>query len=131
MRTRRQRLLDGRPCCTGRRYVRGWWSNCVGSIIHVASQLGTVSGDLADTSGLLRQVLGSAGAIATSLETLSGPSAGGLARINQALGPLGTSLAGTRDQLGNLDTTLRSVNGHLTNICESTVINLMHGRQPC
>lgn len=102
-----------------------------GDLRQTAASLGNVSSNLADTSGLLRQVLSSTGSIGTSLAVISGPSDGGLARVNQALRPLNDALVGSRDQLGNLDATLRSVNGNLTNICRSTVINLMHGRQAC
>lgn len=102
-----------------------------GDLRQTASTLGTVSVSLADTSQLLRQALTSTSSIGSSLTLISGSADGGLVPINRALAPLNSSLAGSRDQLGNLDTSLRSVNTHLTNLCNATVINLLHGRQAC
>jgi hypothetical protein len=95
------------------------------------STLGGVSSDLADTSGLLLQVLHSTGSIETSLSAIDRSSNGGISQITRGLRLVNGSLAGTRSQLGDVNSTLRAVNIELTNICEAKVINLLHGRQPC
>ena len=97
-----------------------------------ASVLGNTTSALSNTSSLLHSVLGSTDSISKSLSSIEGGSrTEGVRGINSSVSSTNGSLAGTHSSLGNILSTLDAVNGHLTNVCKSVPINLLHGHQPC
>lgn len=96
-----------------------------------APQLSDVTSKLANTSRLLQSILSSAGTISGSLRILQGTGAAGVGRTNARVTAILGALRPTRADLGDILSGLRGVDGHLTNVCKSVAINLLHGRQPC
>ena len=96
------------------------------------SSVGATTSALSDTSSLLRSVLGSTATISTGLSDIAGGShTEGVRGISSSVSSTNSALAGTQSSLGNILNTLDTVNGHLTNVCKSVPVNLLHGHQPC
>lgn len=103
-----------------------------GNLVTTSSTLDTVSSRLSDTSGLLRAVLSSTDGISATLHAVDGAGSGrGIRSLTSSSATVNRSLAGTVRGLGAVRGMLGDVNVHLTNICESGVVNLAHGKQPC
>ena len=123
--------LDGHPPACAPSTPRSWtpprasttcpatWSQTSDLVVPIASRL-------ADTSGLLRQILGSTGRIHTSLVEVNGAKDCGLAGIDAFVRYLNDHLA-TSGDLGDILAGLTDINGHLGGICRSTAVNLLHG----
>lgn len=86
---------------------------------------------LLDTSALLRQILGSTGRIRTSLVEVNGSTDTGLAGIEALVRSINAHLSRTSGDLGNILDGVTDINLHLENVCRSTAVNLLHGRQSC
>lgn len=94
-------------------------------------QLNKISSQLTDTSSLLRSILTSTGEIDENLVDIKGSGSSGVATVNSNVKAINAALAPTKKDLGNILTGLTSINGHLTKVCRSAPINLLHGKQPC
>lgn len=125
--------------------VKGHGLAIDGSLADTSSQLSAVANDLADsapklseitskladTSELLTSILSSTTTIDGNLRVLRGTSSAGVGRTNTTVASIIGALQPTRSGLDNILSGLHSVDGHLYDICRSTTINLLHGRQPC
>ena len=125
----------------------------------ITSNLNGISSSLVDTSGVLNTVLGTANNINGTLITANGangncnapetngvytPGAGttvgnfscgsnqlGVQNIHQRVAIADNVLAPAQDDLVNIVSTVGSIDGHLTSICDSTLISTLNGGPKC
>lgn len=96
-----------------------------------APTLTKITSKLADTSQLLSSILTSTSTIDGNLEVLEGKGSSGVGRTSETVASILGALQPTRSGLDNILSGLRSVNGHLYDVCRSVAINVLHGTQPC
>ncbi len=118
--------------------INGSLTDTRGLLVGVASDLtasvptlSRISSQLTNTSGLLGSILNSTSAIDTNLLMIKGNGPGGVAKVNATVGSINAGLRPTRADLGDILSGLGTINGHLTGVCKSIPINLLHGKQPC
>jgi len=118
--------------------IDGSLSDTSGQLAAVANDLGDsapkltqITSKLADTSQLLTSILRSTSAIDSNLRILQGGSSAGVGKTNATVASIVGALQPARSGLDNILSGLHSVDGHLYDVCRSTTINLLHGRQSC
>jgi uncharacterized phage infection (PIP) family protein YhgE len=122
---------NGRILNTSLSDTNGKLVTVAGNLRAGVPELNRVSSQLENTSLLLRSILTSTGAIDDNLVDLIGAGPSGVATVNRNVSAINNALGPTRRDLGDILAGLGTINAHLTDVCKSPPINLLHGRQPC
>jgi phage-related tail protein len=96
-----------------------------GLLVSTSTSVATVSGSLIDTSNILTQVLGNAGAIELTLESIQNENSQGTALIIRQVDVINGNLTRIQNDTFNINLELGEVNRQLLNICTSPVVSLL------
>jgi hypothetical protein len=105
--------------------INGSLISTSGLLVSTSTSVAVVNGSLIDTSNILVQVLGNAGAIELTLESIQNVNSQGTALIIEQVDVINGNLTRIQNDTFNINLELQEVNRQLLNICTSPVVSLL------
>lgn len=105
--------------------INGSLIDTSGLLVSTSNAVASVNGSLIDTSNILIQVLGNAGAIELTLESVQNENSQGTSLIFKQVDVINGNLTRIQDDTFNINLELQEVNRQLLNICTSPVLSLL------